>query len=225
VTTQTSNGAAVPATAPADLATLAERINAEHHAAEAALNSGLQHALEAGRLLLEAKAQVGHGVWLPWLERHFEGSPRTARLYVQLTKHLPEISQNGNAVANLNVRQAVKLLAPAGDNGRAKTVAQAIGKQRDLLQKALIEPEPEPELEEGVDNGVGVSRAHEAINCLKRIPKNDRLRKRGFQIVTDWIRDNQRATNRDTRAKGFPSRFEELICELRQLVKDVAKSE
>jgi hypothetical protein len=39
--------------------------------------------------------------------------------------------------------------------------------------------------------GVGVLRAHEAINCLKRIPKNDALRKRGFQVVTDWIRHNK----------------------------------
>lgn len=33
--------------------------------------------------------------------------------------------------------------------------------------------------------------ANEAINCLIRIPKNDPLRKRGFQIVTDWIRRNR----------------------------------
>lgn len=39
--------------------------------------------------------------------------------------------------------------------------------------------------------GVGVMRAHDAINCLKQIPKTDALRKRGFQIVTDWIRYNQ----------------------------------
>jgi transcriptional regulator with XRE-family HTH domain len=38
--------------------------------------------------------------------------------------------------------------------------------------------------------GVGVIRAHEALNHLTRIPKNDALRKRGFQIVTDWIRHN-----------------------------------
>lgn len=38
--------------------------------------------------------------------------------------------------------------------------------------------------------GVGVDRANEAINCLIRIPKNDALRKRGFQIVTDWISHN-----------------------------------
>lgn len=39
--------------------------------------------------------------------------------------------------------------------------------------------------------GVGIYRANEAVNCLKRIPKNDQLRKRGFQIVTDWIRKNK----------------------------------
>lgn len=38
--------------------------------------------------------------------------------------------------------------------------------------------------------GVGIIRANEAINCLTRIPKNDLLRKRGFQLVTDWIRRN-----------------------------------
>ena len=38
--------------------------------------------------------------------------------------------------------------------------------------------------------GVGVFRANEAVDCLKRIPKNDALRKRGFQIVTDFIRHN-----------------------------------
>lgn len=43
----------------------------------------------------------------------------------------------------------------------------------------------------GQSRGVGIERAHEAIACLKRIPKNDALRKRGFQVVTDWIRHNK----------------------------------
>lgn len=42
----------------------------------------------------------------------------------------------------------------------------------------------------GCRKGIGVIRANEAINCLIRIPKNDALRKRGFQIVTDWIKAN-----------------------------------
>jgi transcriptional regulator with XRE-family HTH domain len=39
--------------------------------------------------------------------------------------------------------------------------------------------------------GVGLVLAHEALNFLTRIPKDDALRKRGFQVVTDWIRHNQ----------------------------------
>jgi len=39
--------------------------------------------------------------------------------------------------------------------------------------------------------GMGVIRAHEAINCLKRIPKDDGLRKRGFQVVADWLKHNK----------------------------------
>ena len=50
---------------------------------------------------------------------------------------------------------------------------------------------PETKPEPGKFRGVGVLRANEAIDALKRIPKNDALRKRGFQIVTDWIKANK----------------------------------
>lgn len=49
------------------------------------------------------------------------------------------------------------------------------------------EPEPEP----GKSRGVGVRHANEAIDCLKKIPKGDGLRKRGFQIVSDWMKANK----------------------------------
>lgn len=54
-------------------------------------------------------------------------------------------------------------------------------------KKEAVEPEAEP----GKSRGVGVRHANEAVDCLKRIPKNDALRKRGFQIVTDWIKQNR----------------------------------
>ncbi|MBM4073015.1 MAG: hypothetical protein FJ271_29435 [Planctomycetes bacterium] len=38
--------------------------------------------------------------------------------------------------------------------------------------------------------GRGVFLANEAINCLIRIPKNDKLRERGFEIVADWVKSN-----------------------------------
>src|SRR5262249_52386426 len=52
---------------PDDLATLAAQITLAHEQCTQALKAGLDHALRAGKLLLEAKARVGHGDWLDWL--------------------------------------------------------------------------------------------------------------------------------------------------------------
>jgi hypothetical protein len=49
----------------------------------------------------------------------------------------------------------------------------------------------ETEAAPGQKRGVGIERAHEAIACLKKIPKRDGLRKRGFQIVLDWMKHNK----------------------------------
>lgn len=80
-------------------------------------------------------------------------------------------------------------------NALVKRVKQSAAEGHRHRPRPTITSEPEPELHNGNGEikarGVGVDRAHEAINCLKRIPKNDGLRKRGFQIVTDWIRDNK----------------------------------
>ena len=58
------------------------------------------------------------------------------------------------------------------------------------FRKPKIEPAPEPDTAEK-PTGVGIRIANEAINCLIRIPKNDPFRKRGFQIVKDFIKANQ----------------------------------
>ena len=64
--------------------------------------------------------------------------------------------------------------------------------------KATMEPaadEPEPKADDPKKEikplGVGVERAHEAIACLKRIPAGDALRKRAFEIVSDWMKHNK----------------------------------
>ncbi|CAN5756190.1 hypothetical protein BH24ACT18_BH24ACT18_04150 [soil metagenome] len=63
---------------------LAQRINAEHHACALAAGAALRHAVRCGALLREAKAEASHGAWLPWLRENFEGAPRTAQLYMKL---------------------------------------------------------------------------------------------------------------------------------------------
>ena len=116
----------------ATLPALAAAINAEHRQAETALHDGLRHAVEAGRLLLEAKAKVSHGEWLPWLESNFDGTKRTARLHARGRQAAQLEKQTGNAVANLSFRQALRLTAPprptkeiATDQGQGKRFLDA----------------------------------------------------------------------------------------------------
>lgn len=99
---------------------LAERINQEHRACEAALNTGLQHALEAGRLLIEAKEQVKHGDWGQWIKDNCECSDRTARAYMRVAHGLPRLEGKRQRAADLSFRDAVKLLAEPEKASREK---------------------------------------------------------------------------------------------------------
>lgn len=53
------------------------------------------------------------------------------------------------------------------------------------------ERDPDNNPEDRMVRGKGIELANEAINCLIRIPKNDALRSRGLQLVTDWIKRNR----------------------------------
>jgi hypothetical protein len=92
------------------LSDLAARINAEHEAAVVAIKRGIEHSIAAGELLLEAKAKVGHGNWLPWLKANCPTvSERTAQLYMRLARHREELSKSAT-VADLTMKAALELL-------------------------------------------------------------------------------------------------------------------
>jgi hypothetical protein len=94
------------------LDTLAEAINEQHRLCEAAAGKAVAHALEAGRMLEEAKAGVKHGEWGGWLEENFAGSARTARTYMQLNSRRDELTgQNGNSAADLSLRGALRQIS------------------------------------------------------------------------------------------------------------------
>jgi hypothetical protein len=95
------------------LGTLAEHINAEHRACGLALNSALEHALAAGDLLLQAKAECNPRTWLAWLEANFEGKPRTAQVYMQLAKRRDLVERaKAQSSAYLSIAGALRGLAP-----------------------------------------------------------------------------------------------------------------
>jgi hypothetical protein len=65
---------------------LAVRIRAEHEATAATLKDSIEHALQAGALLIEAKRQLESG-WRPWLAEQCAFSEDTANRYMRFAKH------------------------------------------------------------------------------------------------------------------------------------------
>jgi hypothetical protein len=91
------------------LTDLGARIKAEHGAVQDALNSAVMRAMAAGDLLLEAKALVRHGEWLPWLEEHCDVSERTAQIYMKLAEDRERIESLIRNGADLSINQAAGL--------------------------------------------------------------------------------------------------------------------
>lgn len=111
-----------------------------------------------GRGLMEAKAMLSHGEWLPWLEERVEFSERTARNFMRLARDWT----NRQTLADLGASKALQLLAlPESEReaflsethqvgGEEKTVidmsarelAQAI-KERDAALKAAEQAKAE----------------------------------------------------------------------------------
>jgi len=63
---------------------LAEKANREHSQAQGAAQRAVEHAVEAGKLLLKAKEEVGYGNFTNWIENNFDGTQRHATRYMRL---------------------------------------------------------------------------------------------------------------------------------------------
>ena len=102
--------------------------------------------LEIGRRLIEAKAQLSHGEWLPWLEEKVEFSEVTAQRFMRLAKEY----ENPSLVTDLGASKALALIAlPVSErtefatekhlvNGEEKTAAEMTVKE---LKEAIRERE------------------------------------------------------------------------------------
>jgi hypothetical protein len=99
------------------LADLAARIRTKHEAVRHAQKSALELAMAAGDMLLEAKSQLNHGQWSPWLQEYCAIPDRTARLYMRLAKNR-KVIETVDAV-DLSISAAVRLLATPKDDDEA----------------------------------------------------------------------------------------------------------
>lgn len=68
---------------------LATEINREHKLATARADEAIAHATAAGKLLIEAKAALPHGQWLPWLLDNIVVTARQAQRYMLVAQGKP----------------------------------------------------------------------------------------------------------------------------------------
>jgi len=91
---------------------LAAQINQAHDQVEQAFTSAMKHALIAGKFLLEAKTQLKHGEFKPWIRDNFEFSDRMARAYMRVAKEFPKLpDEERQRVTDMSLRGVLKLLA------------------------------------------------------------------------------------------------------------------
>jgi hypothetical protein len=86
---------------------LVGEIHFAHERAERVFREGVQHAIRAGELLLQAKRTAAHGNWSSWLAENVEFSDRLAQAYMRLAR-LP--LEKRNAVADLPLREALSAI-------------------------------------------------------------------------------------------------------------------
>lgn len=73
--------------------------------------SAIGAAISAGEKLIEAKALLKHGTWLPWLAEHCELSERQAQRYMRLALHKGKLDVKSDTVSDLTIRGALEALS------------------------------------------------------------------------------------------------------------------
>jgi hypothetical protein len=127
---------------------LADRINEQHDLAFRKAHEALEHARQAGLLLLEAKSRVKHGEWLAWLKANCTFTERTAQRYIKLAQNWDLIVKN-DAVSHLTQRDALQVIAAP-----AMELRKLDGKARreELLKEFISKRKAEPKDLRGVVN-------------------------------------------------------------------------
>jgi Protein of unknown function (DUF3102) len=93
------------------LVVLAADIRAAHAGVLDAAKTAAERSIEAGRALIEAKALVRHGQWLPWLKEHCQLSERSAQLYMKIaTLGLP-----AEVIADIGLKAATDVITTIRD--------------------------------------------------------------------------------------------------------------
>jgi hypothetical protein len=143
--TDTKEASALLKTIPADTREISVKILSAHEQVERFKSlskenkqKSIQAAIEAGKLLIQAKESVGHKKWLPWLKEHCQGiSEKTAQNYMRLAnpKNVADLSQcknlSGAYVATGILKKKTK--PPKDKKGEGKGFSTALLENKDKV--------------------------------------------------------------------------------------------
>lgn len=162
--------------------------------------------IEIGRRLTEAKEMLGHGEWLPWLERETEFSSSSAQRYMKLFDEYGASQQglfgpetNSPTLGNLPISKALALLSvPESDRIEfaeevdaehisVRELEKKIQEREEQLKAA--EQELKAALQDQEGNEKALNDARERIRELAAL--NEELEKRPVEVAVETVRDEE----------------------------------
>lgn len=93
---------------------LKQQINENHRLAQTAAGEAVERGVLTGDLLAQWKELLPHGRFESFVETHFDGSLRTAQLYMQAAKRLGELS-NAQRIALLKKERSITGIIEYGE--------------------------------------------------------------------------------------------------------------
>jgi hypothetical protein len=119
----------------AELHELAAWANKYHAEAEEASQTMLTAAWNAGQVLLAAKTLCEHGEWIAWLEANFQGSVRTAQVYMQLAKAQTSAHLQSSVSINAALEAISEDTSPGTSKGKSGKASKESLPSRELFAK------------------------------------------------------------------------------------------
>lgn len=92
-------------------AALAMKIRDEYRLAEMTAASSLNHLIEVGELLTQAKAKIEHGGWESWVSANLPFGIRQAQRYMRLYERRDELESKATCETLLGMNNALALIA------------------------------------------------------------------------------------------------------------------
>lgn len=96
-------------TAIVSLARIAEDLNDLHEIEAQQSTSLMETWIRKGELLCNAKSQLNHGEWIPWVEDNLPFDVRQSQKYMRIYSSRKELNTNSNS--HLAIDEAVQMLA------------------------------------------------------------------------------------------------------------------